>query len=50
MTTFLFGVQPLDPLTFSGAAAVLAITATAAAAIPSVRAVRVDPVTAFRSE
>jgi putative ABC transport system permease protein len=50
MTTFLFGVQPLDPLTFAGAAAVLAITAVAAAAIPSVRAVRVDPVTACRSE
>ena len=37
-------------LTFAGAAALLAITAIVAAAIPSVRAVRVDPVTAFRSE
>jgi putative ABC transport system permease protein len=50
MTTFLFGVQPLDPLTFTGAAAVLAITAAAAAAIPSCRAVQIDPVTAFRRE
>ena len=50
MTTFLFGVEPLDPVTFAGAAAVLALTAIAAAAIPSLRAVRVDPVTAFRSE
>jgi putative ABC transport system permease protein len=50
MTTFLFGVEPIDPLTFAGAAAVLAITAAAAAAIPSLRAIRVDPVTAFRSE
>ncbi len=50
MTTFLFGIEPLDPLTFAGAAAVLAITAAAAAAIPSLRAARVDPVTAFRSE
>ena len=50
MTTFLFGVEPLDPVTFAGAAAVLVITAIVAAAIPSLRAVRVDPVTAFRSE
>ena len=50
MTPFLFGVDPLDPLTCVGAAAVLAMTATAAALIPSLRAVRVDPVRAFRSE
>jgi putative ABC transport system permease protein len=50
MRTFLFGVEPLDPLTFAGAALVLAVTAAAAAAVPSLRAVRVDPVTAFRSE
>jgi len=50
MATFLFGVEPIDPLTFAGAAAVLAIAAAVAAAIPSLRAVRVDPVTAFRRE
>jgi putative ABC transport system permease protein len=50
MTTFLFGVEPLDPITFVGAAVVLVLTAAAAAAVPAVRAVRVDPVTAFRSE
>jgi len=50
MTTFLFGVEPFDPITFVGAAVVLALTAAAAAAVPAVRAVRVDPVTAFRSE
>jgi hypothetical protein len=50
MRTFLFGVDPLDPLTFAGAAIVLALTAGLAAAIPSLRAIRVDPVTAFRSE
>jgi len=50
MRTFLFGVEPLDPLTFAGAAVVLALTAAAAAAVPSLRAVRVDPATAFRSE
>jgi ABC-type antimicrobial peptide transport system permease subunit len=50
MRTFLFGVEPFDPITFVGAAVVLAVTAAAAAALPSLRAVRVDPVTAFRSE
>jgi ABC-type antimicrobial peptide transport system permease subunit len=50
MRPFLFGVTPLDPLTFVGAAGVLALTAAAAAAVPSLRAVRVDPATAFRSE
>jgi putative ABC transport system permease protein len=50
MTTFLFGVAPIDPVTFAGAAALLALTAAAGAAIPSLRAVRVDPVTACRSE
>jgi putative ABC transport system permease protein len=48
MTTFLFGVEPLDPLTFGGAAVVLSLTAIVAAVVPSLRAVRVDPVTAFR--
>jgi putative ABC transport system permease protein len=50
MTTFLFGVEPLDGLTFAGAAITLALTAAVAAAIPSVRAMRVDPASAFRSE
>jgi putative ABC transport system permease protein len=50
MTTFLFGVEPLDPLTFAAAAGVLSLTAIVAAVVPSLRAVRVDPVTAFRSE
>jgi predicted permease len=50
MTTFLFGVAPLDPITFVGAAIVLAVTAAVAAAVPSLRATRVDPVAAFRSE
>jgi putative ABC transport system permease protein len=50
MSTFLFGVEPLDPITFVGAAVVLVVTAAVAAAVPSLRAVRVDPATAFRSE
>jgi len=50
MRTFLFGVAPLDPPTFAGAALVLVLTAAAAAAVPALRAVRIDPVSAFRSE
>jgi putative ABC transport system permease protein len=47
---FLFGVKPLDPLTFVSVAVLLAVTAAVAAAAPALRAVRVDPVEAFRNE
>jgi putative ABC transport system permease protein len=50
ISTFLFGVQPLDPLTFASVAIVLALTAAIAAAAPALRAARVDPVEAFRTE
>jgi putative ABC transport system permease protein len=50
MRTFLFGVEPLDPVTFIGAALLLGLTAVAAAAVPALRAISVDPVTAFRSD
>jgi ABC-type antimicrobial peptide transport system permease subunit len=50
MTAFLFDVPPLDPVTLAGAVTALALTAAAAAVVPSLRALRVDPVTAFRSE
>ena len=50
LTMFLFGVRPLDPLTFVSVAALLAVTAAVAAAAPALRAVRVDPVEAFRNE
>jgi putative ABC transport system permease protein len=50
VSTFLFGVPPRDPLTFGAATLVLTITALVAAAAPAIRAARVDPVTAFRTE
>jgi putative ABC transport system permease protein len=50
MSTFLFGVQPVDPLTFAGAATLLTLTALLAATIPAVRAARVDPVISLRDE
>ena len=50
ITSFLFGVRPLDPLTFAAVPVVLAITAAVAMASPALRASRVDPMEAFRAE
>ncbi|HET9385461.1 MAG TPA: ABC transporter permease [Gemmatimonadales bacterium] len=50
VASFLFGVQPRDPVTFGSAGLVLLLTAMVACAVPALRAVRVDPVVAFRSE
>ena len=49
MTTLLFGVEPSDPLTFAVVAAVLAAIAVCAAAVPALRATRVDPAIALRA-
>jgi putative ABC transport system permease protein len=48
--SFLFGVQPLDVVTFVSVAVVLGVSAVLAAAIPALQAARVDPVEAFRNE
>ena len=50
IATLLFGVTPWDPITFGSVGILLAVTATVAAAAPAIRAARVDPVEAFRSE
>jgi putative ABC transport system permease protein len=50
VSTFLFGVQPRDPVTFASVTIVLAVTAAIACAVPAFRAARVDPVMAFRVE
>ena len=50
ISTFLFGVQPLDPMTFLLVPVVLIATAAIAVAAPAWRAARVDPVVAFRTE
>jgi putative ABC transport system permease protein len=50
ISTFLFGVEPLDPATYASVGLVLIVTAAIAAAAPAWRATRIDPVEAFRSE
>jgi putative ABC transport system permease protein len=50
VASFLFGVEPRDPVTFASVGAVLVLTAIVACAVPALRAVRVDPVEAFRNE
>lgn len=50
LATMLFGVEPLDPLTFVCVTAVLTLTAGVSIAAPAWRAVKVDPATALRSK
>lgn len=46
----LYGVPPLDPVTFLGVPVLFAVVATVASWAPAYRATRVDPVDALRSE
>jgi ABC-type antimicrobial peptide transport system permease subunit len=48
--TQLFGVKPADPLVYAVAAAALLAASMGAAFIPAVRASRIDPMPALRSE
>jgi putative ABC transport system permease protein len=50
ISAFLYGVQPLDPLTFGAVAAVVAATAAAAILSPAIRAAHIDPIVALRKE
>jgi putative ABC transport system permease protein len=46
----LYGVRPLDPVTFVSVVALLVIVALVASWVPARRATRVDPILALRSE
>jgi predicted permease len=50
MTSFLYGVRPTDPLTFVGVSLLLIGVALLGCYLPARRALRVDPMTALRSE
>jgi len=50
METLLFGVQPLDWVTYAAVAAGLGLTALVASYLPAARAARVDPAVALRFE
>jgi putative ABC transport system permease protein len=50
LSSMLFGVEALDPLTFGTVSAILALSALVACLAPAVRASRLDPVAALREE
>lgn len=50
MTALLFGVHPVDPLTFAVVPAVLLLVVLLASYIPAIKAGRVDPMSALRQE
>lgn len=47
--SLLFGIEPGDPIVLAAAVATLLVVAVAAAAIPALRALRIDPADALRS-
>jgi ABC-type antimicrobial peptide transport system permease subunit len=50
MSSLLFGVTPVDAITFAAAAAVLVVASLAASYIPARRAAAVDPVETLRGQ
>jgi ABC-type antimicrobial peptide transport system permease subunit len=50
MSSLLFGISPLDPMTYAAGALLLAMAAVLASYLPARRASAVDPVEALRAE
>jgi putative ABC transport system permease protein len=50
ISTFLYGVEPLDAMTFGTVVVVVAVTGIIATGVPALRALRLDPVVTLRSE
>jgi predicted permease len=50
LQSMLYGVTPLDPLTFGGTVALLVGASLVACSVPAARAARVDPTVALRAE
>jgi putative ABC transport system permease protein len=50
LSVFLFGVAPIDPITFLLAIVVICGTTAAACCLPAMRAARIDPATTFRQD